>query len=287
MSNDTANAQHPIMMVIHTNLYAGNFEREMCAYVTGSIGECGVGDEMLEVVLDELMETGLTEEQAQEQIDEWAELTSQQPDENGCERPCSIHPTPGRWNNGRGGHFDDADFKAEAAWQGHKWPAYESVAIYFEEPLSPEQQSLFAARARQFAEKVYNTGSTRLAYGLPKVPMVVTGVNYIEREVTIRPKMVTANDMLMRPQDFDLTNQAYMHSLHPEYAARLWNAFFGTAYHQVDFIRMWVSIGGVIFHDPLGNVRIADFELAPEAEMRRLLLEYEMLSNLMSHSHVR
>ena len=31
--------------VVRTNLYAGNFEREICAYMTGVIGECGVGDE--------------------------------------------------------------------------------------------------------------------------------------------------------------------------------------------------------------------------------------------------
>jgi hypothetical protein len=35
--------------VIATDSYAGNFERDMCAYVTGRIGECGVGTEYQEI----------------------------------------------------------------------------------------------------------------------------------------------------------------------------------------------------------------------------------------------
>jgi len=34
--------------IIDTNEYAGNFEREMCAYCTGQIGDCGVGEEEAE-----------------------------------------------------------------------------------------------------------------------------------------------------------------------------------------------------------------------------------------------
>ncbi len=33
---------NPYLFVIDTDTYAGNFEREMCAYVTGQIGECEV-----------------------------------------------------------------------------------------------------------------------------------------------------------------------------------------------------------------------------------------------------
>ncbi|KKK83825.1 hypothetical protein LCGC14_2789530, partial [marine sediment metagenome] len=31
------------IFIIDTDSYAGNFEREMCAYITGRVGECGVG----------------------------------------------------------------------------------------------------------------------------------------------------------------------------------------------------------------------------------------------------
>lgn len=35
-------------LVVETNSYAGNFEREMTAFATGVLGECGVGEEMIE-----------------------------------------------------------------------------------------------------------------------------------------------------------------------------------------------------------------------------------------------
>ena len=40
--------------VIDTNEYAGNFEREMCAWLTGQVGECDVGKEMAAVARAEL-----------------------------------------------------------------------------------------------------------------------------------------------------------------------------------------------------------------------------------------
>ena len=33
------------LFVIDTDSYSGNFEREMCAYCTGQIGDCEVGIE--------------------------------------------------------------------------------------------------------------------------------------------------------------------------------------------------------------------------------------------------
>lgn len=185
MANYDANQKHPFMLVIHTNLYSGNFEREMCAYVTGAIGECRVGAEMRDILLQELVELGTTKEDAKKQMKSWADLTSQQQDEFRCKRPCAIYPTPGRYNNGRGQHFDDDQFDPKKTWKGIKWPAYESVAIYFKKPITPEQQALFSLRARDFADKLYNIQSSRLNFGkTPEVPMIITGINYIERNTT-------------------------------------------------------------------------------------------------------
>lgn len=36
-----------IAFVVDTDQYAGNFEREMCAHLTGQIGECEVGEEFV------------------------------------------------------------------------------------------------------------------------------------------------------------------------------------------------------------------------------------------------
>lgn len=58
--------------VIDTNEYAGNFEREMCAHVTGRMGECEVGGEFIDDSITELFENVIDVE------------------DEGCARPCSI-----------------------------------------------------------------------------------------------------------------------------------------------------------------------------------------------------
>jgi len=44
-----ATAFEGFIFVIDTDTYAGNFERPMCAYMTGRVGECGVGEEFAEM----------------------------------------------------------------------------------------------------------------------------------------------------------------------------------------------------------------------------------------------
>ncbi len=63
--------------IIDTDSYAGNFERDLCAYVTGQVGECGVGKSLVEKL----------------PID-FSELVMGVADEHGCIRPCSIFMNP-------------------------------------------------------------------------------------------------------------------------------------------------------------------------------------------------
>lgn len=44
------------IFVIDTDGYAGNFHREMCAYVTGHVGESGAGDKEREIYINEVDE---------------------------------------------------------------------------------------------------------------------------------------------------------------------------------------------------------------------------------------
>lgn len=165
MSKDTQ-----YIFVVHTKKYSGNFERELCGYITGQVGECGVGDN----TADEFKEEVSTE--LQELFDEMIE---QVPDEdNGCYRPCVIWPTPGRYNNGRGGHFDLADFNAEDAWGGRPHPAYESVAVFFTEQPTPEMIALMKERATVYGEE-HSLG--------------VTGFQLIKRE-TVKSDIIITDD---------------------------------------------------------------------------------------------
>lgn len=62
--------------IIVTDSYAGNFEREMCAYLTGQIGECGVGSEFVSLLED-----------SRPEFDNMIQVA----DEYGCYRPVEIY----------------------------------------------------------------------------------------------------------------------------------------------------------------------------------------------------
>lgn len=96
------------IIVIDTEQNAGNFEREMCAYITGQYGECGVGDSIAQKVAADI-----------QHYHWWTSNIRAEPDDNGCRRPVTIYPTPGWFNNGNGKHYRDdpanyADAKAAA-----------------------------------------------------------------------------------------------------------------------------------------------------------------------------
>jgi len=88
------NQHAPFLFVVDTTDYAGNFERELCAYITGRVGECGKGQDQAK---DFVEETGLQP----------FENVMDEPDEHGCHRPAAIYATPGWFNHGHGEHFED------------------------------------------------------------------------------------------------------------------------------------------------------------------------------------
>lgn len=86
------------ILVIDTEQYAGNFEREMCAYITGQTGQCGVGEGY-----------ALEYEDNMSHLQWWNNHIVQMPDdeEYSTLRPCAIWATPGWFNNGMGEHYRD------------------------------------------------------------------------------------------------------------------------------------------------------------------------------------
>ncbi len=100
------------VFVIKTDCYAGNFERQMCGYLTGVVGDCGVGG------------------QQQGEFDrvypnrrDFEEIIGSFPDDHGCHRPATI------WG-------DES----------------EDVGILFDEKPSPTQLDLMMDRAMEFAK---------------------------------------------------------------------------------------------------------------------------------------
>lgn len=61
-------------IVIKTDSYAGNFEREMCAYVTGHTGDCEVGEEFVD----------------EDIAKKFVNIIGNEQDDNGCYRPVAL-----------------------------------------------------------------------------------------------------------------------------------------------------------------------------------------------------
>lgn len=153
------------ILVIDTNAYSGNFERQMTAFCTGQVGDCEVGyREALRFVAEVPEDTRV----------EMARIVDRRPDEHGCKRPTSVWPTPGRVNNGRGMCFDAADYEGKA------YPAYESVAIFFNQIPPTELLDLIVLRAEKFARTYEDLGTKEIS------PLAIKGVRLLAEEVSLR-----------------------------------------------------------------------------------------------------
>lgn len=145
--------------IIDTTAYSGNFERQMTAYMTGVVGDCGVGGPFAEMYLEGVPDHDFS-----------PSIVAMKSDE-GCYRPCEIATTPGFVNNGYGkqAHEDSP----EAAAFEHKWPAYQSVEIFFEEDPTPYAEFL-KKRAYEFAE-YYNKNGAYPYGGEPQEQIQIIG----------------------------------------------------------------------------------------------------------------
>jgi hypothetical protein len=156
-------------IIIDTEQYSGNFEREMCAYVTGIFGECEVGQDLAKFYSPEIKSS------------EWLESeVKKKPDEHGCHRPVSISPTPGWYNNGRGGHFRDS--KEVETYLNRKWPAYLSVEIYSNTIPPQEVIEEIIERAKNFClnrASIYEKASQYVSEN-DKKPLTFTGARIVE-----------------------------------------------------------------------------------------------------------
>lgn len=72
---------------IDTDTYAGNIERDLCAYCTGEVGECGVGEDYAKMFIDSFGPL-------------FEGIIDSLPDDNGCHRPTSLGYTPGVFQSG-------------------------------------------------------------------------------------------------------------------------------------------------------------------------------------------
>lgn len=110
-------------VVVKTDAYAGNFEREMTAYITGATGDCSVGDKVVALFMEDM---GIESEDDMESEDNlfW-DVIGQVADEHGCYRPCTI--------------YNDDD-------------QYQSFVIFFDEQPTVELLNVITERANKYCK---------------------------------------------------------------------------------------------------------------------------------------
>lgn len=141
----------PWVFIIDTDQYAGNFEREMCAYCTGTVGQCEVGGEMANLFEEDfkLEADNYGEDNPfMDYIDNWVM------GEDGCGRPTSI------WRNPTGDN-------------------YNSVAIFFEQEPTEEHIKIMKERSQNFVKN----RPDKKDYGNME-PFNVLGFRLLKQEVT-------------------------------------------------------------------------------------------------------
>jgi len=155
------------LFIIDTDSYSGNFEREMTAFMTGAVGECGVGGEYADMFKKHV--DWSSGEDWEDPNNPFNGLIEWRTEAAGCSRPCVIYETTGRFNDGMGGHYSEGDDMQKVAakyaeyckkhgsddmvYDGPgKWPAYESVAILMNKFPTDEQITMLKDRAYAFPE---------------------------------------------------------------------------------------------------------------------------------------
>lgn len=159
----------PYIVIIHTNLYSGNFERELAGYVAGVWDGETHGDKEVDIFNDEC-ECDFTGRARFETVD-------------GHDTPVSIWPTPGRFNAGTGLHYDGDDPEHISS---PRYPAYESVAMFFNQRPTKEELALLWDRAEKFPDYAAAHPSYRTK-GLQ-----IKRLELIHRQVVVTDELLSA-----------------------------------------------------------------------------------------------
>ncbi len=126
------------LFVVDTNQYAGNFERDLCAYVTGYVDSLsGVGQE----------EADLAKKEAPDYVRRLEGLLKEVSYDEGFLSAVHIFSHPRYGNDGPGNHA----LLTEKNKKKFPHPAYFSVAMHFSQLPAAEDVEMMKERAKEFA----------------------------------------------------------------------------------------------------------------------------------------
>lgn len=154
-------------LVVDTAQYSGNFEREMCAYITGQFGECGVGEEWVKNYSPTIRH-----------LDWWSKhiVNRANDSESPCYRPVAIYPSAGWFNNGRAKHYRSNNLGTKIV----KRPSYMSVAIFTSSIPPDHVLEEFTERAREFCSQYLTLKGEISGYVYEKENLTFTGIRIIK-----------------------------------------------------------------------------------------------------------
>ena len=151
------------IFIVDTDTYSGNFERELCAYIAGHF--YARGEEEAIQFIKETKLGHLERSQHSQKLIPYSSL------EHVMEAPSPpaehkgdygiIWATLGWFNDGSGNHYP----KETKKHLKKRYPAYQSVAIYFDTKPTEKEIAMFKDRSRKFAEtrKIQVTGFRLIA----------------------------------------------------------------------------------------------------------------------------
>lgn len=156
-------------LVIDTNSYAGNFERELTAFVTGFIDEERATKYIKSMV--DIFRKEVGENNPFENLLTWGlECLGDIPGET----VCSLYPTPGIGNDGHGNYYQtNSETPSE-------YPAYFSVRFFLSREPNAEELDLIKKRTERFAVQVVEF----------KQPFRITGYRLVYEKVVIEEKQI-------------------------------------------------------------------------------------------------
>lgn len=128
------------IFVIDTNKHSDNFERQMCAYLTGFYGECEVGKEYAE-----MFDKDFNIEDEDDNI--FYENIEYKSNDGGCSRPCIVFNNPKYGNDG-----NNQVLLTETNKDDYPYSAYNSVGILFFEKPTEKQIEIMKERALKFVD---------------------------------------------------------------------------------------------------------------------------------------
>ncbi len=155
------------VFIIDTDSYSGNFERSMCAYLTGITDEYDRHEEYVDAYKQEM-----NVEEPYEHNEHILFMLG----EHG-ETPCTSWSTPGWFHDGHGTHWhqDDKDLDQECIDAGNKYPSYQSVGIFMDRKPADEEIKILKERANKF-QLLDNCDETIKVLGFRLIQRITTEV---------------------------------------------------------------------------------------------------------------